>query len=433
MANATTTSTPRIDPPRPPLAGKNTGSFAFYTIRDRLPVILTRVIDDLNKATMALDFEAEPEKLKQGKACIESLSGFRYAMQRDRPIEPLDDDLPDCQAWNDYLALYVDGAGHFQAPWLIQECYMYRRIRSILAASPHWRNYDPFAGEKAASLARSIPVLVTLAAHVQALSDRHLQDHYHGPILTELLMLSLWGNAVDLSLLAGSDTGDTEALGNKMVKEASAGIVINNLDVAVPVLAELTGARVDIVLDNAGFELTADLFLADYLVKSGIARRVTLHAKSYPWFVSDTTPADLDQTLTTLAPHLPEQVAAWRAHLASGAWVVETTPFWTYPHAYHHLLHDLEATTTLRAADYIIFKGDLNYRKLVFDCQWEPTTPFMDAIGPLAEPGALPPFVSLRTCKSDVCVGLSVESANNMAKISDWMTSGKYAVVSYKP
>ena len=39
------------------------------------------------------------------------------------------------------------------------------------------------------------------------------------------------------------------------------------------------GGRMDLVLDNAGFELVTDLCLADFLVTSGLASKVVLHAK----------------------------------------------------------------------------------------------------------------------------------------------------------
>ena len=54
---------------------------------------------------------------------------------------------------------------------------------------------------------------------------------------------------------------------------------------------------VDLVLDNAGFELVADLALVEFLVSSGLADRVRLRVKCQPWFVSDTMEVDLDWTL----------------------------------------------------------------------------------------------------------------------------------------
>ena len=62
-----------------------------------------------------------------------------------------------------------------------------------------------------------------------------------------------------------------------------------------------------------------------------------------------------------------------------------------------------EVLEELRKSGLVIFKGDLNYRKLTQDAAWSPTTPFEESLGALA--GELD-LLALRTCKSDVCVGL---------------------------
>lgn len=69
--------------------------------------------------------------------------------------------------------------------------------------------------------------------------------------------------------------------------------------------------------------------------------------------------------------------------------------------------------------------------KLTYDCHAPPSTPFAQAIGPLAsEPGA-PPICSLRTIKSDVVVGLPEGVAEKLdeTETENWKISGKYAVV----
>jgi damage-control phosphatase, subfamily III len=48
-------------------------------------------------------------------------------------------------------------------------------------------------------------------------------------------------------------------------------------------MSRLSRARIDIILDNAGFELYADLIFTLYLLSAGIAETVVLHPKSIPW------------------------------------------------------------------------------------------------------------------------------------------------------
>ena len=44
--------------------------------------------------------------------------------------------------------------------------------------------------------------------------------------------------------------------------------------------------RVDIVLDNSGFELVTDLMMGDWLLSTGHVKEVVFHPKNMPWFVS---------------------------------------------------------------------------------------------------------------------------------------------------
>lgn len=171
--------------------------------------------------------------------------------------------------------------------------------------------------------------------------------------------------------------------------------------------------------------------LADWLIRSGKAKQVHFHAKAIPWFVSDTTPEDFswtlkacirrlssfvdktspsnaDDTLRSLAKSWESYLTPDPANAESGtpAWVVTSSYFWSSAYPFWHLPDSIEGLSTpnVRSSNLLIFKGDLNYRKLVYDCQWETTTPFADAIGPLATWGI--PVLALRTAKADVIVGL---------------------------
>ena len=84
----------------------------------------------------------------------------------------------------------------------------------------------------------------------------------------------------------------------------------------------------------------------------------------------------------------------------------------------------------LSHSDLVLFKGDLNHRKLTYDCTAPASTPFEVAIGPMASKAGAPKICSLRTIKSDVVVGLG-EDGDDVAKRLDaeepgWKISGKY-------
>jgi hypothetical protein len=70
-------------------------------------------------------------------------------------------------------------------------------------------------------------------------------------------------------------------------------------------------------------------------------------------------------------------------------------------------------------------KGDLNYRRLVGDRWWQPTTTFADVTSYV--PGRV---AALRTLKSDVVVGLTMETVCGLdASGSGWRTDGTHGLV----
>lgn len=80
----------------------------------------------------------------------------------------------------------------------------------------------------------------------------------------------------------------------------------------------------------------------------------------------------------------------------------------------------------LSNAKLVIFKGDLNYRKLLGDINFEYTTNFTMALGNFNPTN----IVSLRTVKSDICVGLTDGIAESLfEKDKHWMITGKYGLI----
>jgi damage-control phosphatase, subfamily III len=218
-------------------------------------------------------------------------------------------------------------------------------------------------------------------------------------LFMEMCEICLWGNATDLSLLTSLSYEDIQKLqGSNARKESEKNILVNDLPAAFDILKDAMKAgkksRVSIVLDNAGFELFVDLVLAGYLLAEGLASEVVLHPKSIPWFVSDVIPRDFMDLLNALAdpqafyaaasdslrdeppqPLSEEEVANLKflfddwSHLhGEGKLLLRPSRFWTHSGSFWRMPHTApEVLDDLKESELVIFKGDLNYRKLTGD------------------------------------------------------------------
>ncbi|KAK1756948.1 hypothetical protein QBC47DRAFT_378121 [Echria macrotheca] len=455
-------------------------SFAWTTARKRWPIIITQAIDDAYRTVSACD---EAEKREEGKKIVEDLAKLKYEVQHDRALTPIrDDGYPDVAIYNSELEK-LGNPTWLNVSWLYSECYLFRRMNTSFSLSQHWKNYDVFARQKIKTFRSSRPAVLELAARYKELvgqlrSPSHAaagDDKADRILFMEMCEICLWGNATDLSLLTSLTYEDIQKLqGAEARKKAEANILVNDLPAAFSLLlaAKKEGRaerRVDIVLDNAGFELYVDLILAGYLLSAGLATHVVLHPKSIPWFVSDVLPSDFASLLNALArprdfyetPTEDDELqgttpakltekevgeleflfAEWSTFHAEGQLVLRPNRFWTHPGSFWRLPHeDKELFEDLKTSELVVFKGDLNYRKLVGDANWDPTTPFTTAIGPLG-PGSGVNVLALRTCKADVVVGLEPGVDERLKKETEdgggdsgarkWAWNGKWAVVSF--
>ncbi|KAF2347241.1 protein of unknown function DUF89 [Trinorchestia longiramus] len=165
------------------------------------------------------------------------------------------------------------------------------------------------------------------------------------------------------------------------------------------------GRSVALVLDNAGYELLTDVCLTLLLLRAGVVRMVCSYVKTRPWFVSDTTAADITYTLNWLSCEGFTGLAeAWRAAMTSQQWQVKEDSYWTTHQSFRDMMTSRpDLYKELSQTGLVIFKGDLNYRKLVGDLNWPSTTPFSTALGP--DLALLGPIVALRTVKGGPAVG----------------------------
>ncbi|XP_062406070.1 damage-control phosphatase ARMT1 isoform X2 [Sardina pilchardus] len=365
-------------------------------------------------------------------------------MQTDKKVLPLLDGREDAQAWNSYLQYQQSQQGEhspvswFTSPWLYVECYMYRRIQEALWLSPPVSGFDAFWESKTQSYLDSAPATAALCSHLQLV--RSTLTHSAHAQLLKLLQVSLWGNKCDLSISAGQENSQKGSPLDSL-DGLRACVLVDHSEQVWSVLAAACGdgrgqrspVRVDVVLDNAGFELVTDLVLADFLIASGVATEIRFHGKSFPWFVSDVTARDFEWTLSQTSAANHKQMSAcgaqWQRYVKEGAWSYQDHAFWTLPHDFSQMASvapDLYAD--LASARLLLLKGDLNYRKLVGDRDWPHATPFSHALR-----GFHPaPLCSLRTLKANVQVGLEAGQGEELsAATPTWMTSGSFGVIQF--
>ncbi|WBO63117.1 damage-control phosphatase ARMT1 family protein [Streptomyces camelliae] len=381
----------------PVILGNEPGSFPHSVLAERHPAIIRQVRD------------AFPYGPGQHRALDELLESCT-----EGTVEPLPAHAPDRDLWDAWGLTAHVGRSWYDVPWLWSESWFYRRLLDAVGffGPGAWRGIDPFRPFKHAEL--DAP---ETDAELAALDD--LPGLPEEERARALLHGSLWGNRADLGFRLSAEGAED--------RDPARALVADESDTLWSLLPPTGAGTLVLVADNAGRELVPDLLLLAHLLAEGRAARAVLHVKPYPYYVSDATTADVVDALRRL--RAASGAAAeygrvlWSA-LADGRLTVRVHPFSCAPLPYPDMPDDLRAE--FAAATLTVFKGDLNYRRLVGDRLWPPTTPFAEATGYF--PG---PVAALRTLKSDVVTGLSAatEAALAAAEGRRWRTSGTHALI----
>ncbi|MEV7791100.1 damage-control phosphatase ARMT1 family protein [Streptomyces sp. NPDC087512] len=390
-------------PSAPVVRGDEPGSFPHGVLADRHPAIIRQVREA---------FPYDPARRHALDALLANCA--------EGAIEPLPDDAHDRDHWAAWGMPGYVGQSWFDVPWLWAESHFYRRLLDAVGyfAPGAWQGIDPFRPAKLAEL--DAPGTAEELAALDALASRPADER-----LRALLHGSLWGNRADLGFRLSTTGAGTEGSTPALVADDSDAL----LALLAPGAGDGTAATrtLCLVADNAGRELVPDLLLLSHLLGHGHIGRAILHVKPYPYYVSDATTADVLDALRRL---LAAGGAAgahgrtlWSA-LTDGRVTVRAHPFSSAPLPYADMPGDLRAD--FAAATVTVLKGDLNYRRLVGDRWWPPTTPFTDVTAYF--PG---PVAALRTLKSDVVTGLDADTEAALVAVEEqrWRTSGTHALI----
>ncbi|MFD4606893.1 damage-control phosphatase ARMT1 family protein [Streptomyces sp. NPDC058440] len=385
------------NPSAPVILGNEPGSFPRSVLAERHPAIIRQVRDA---------FPYSPEQHRALDALLESCG--------EGVIEDLPAAAPDRDRWRSWGLERYAGHSWFDVPWLWSESYFYRRLLEAVGyfGPGPWQGIDPFRPSKLAEL-DSRETDEELAALDELASKPAAQR------ADALLHGSLWGNRADLGFRLSAGGAETGPPVPALVADDSAALW--------SLLPPSGTGTLCLVADNAGCELVPDLLLVAHLLAHGRVRRAVLHVKPYPYYVSDATTADVVDAVRrlTAAPGAAADHGRrlWSA-MADGRLTVRAHPFSCSPLPYTDMPADLREE--FAAAALTVFKGDLNYRRLVGDRLWPPTTPFADTTGFF--PG---PVAALRTLKSDVITGLEAKTvaALDAAEGGRWRVAGTHALI----
>jgi uncharacterized protein with ATP-grasp and redox domains len=316
------------------------------------------------------------------------------------------------------------------SPWIIAEFYFYRRV--IEAFSYFYNkdgNFDMFEKQKQNGLLESLDLIRLYCTRLFELSasvDRR-------QIIQFAINHSLWGNRMDLSLWpAGSsrervsDASDSDSLlTNPFVLDNNIAETADFLISASDAGASESGT-VDVIVDNAGYELFTDLYLGYILLQQRIAKRIVFHVKGHPTFVSDVTSHDIDFTIKTFMESKEESISKFgnecSEFIKNGQFVVAPDNYWCQPHPFWDM--PTRVQDRLMGSTIVIVKGDANYRRMVGDRSWPFDTP-VDSCFQYWQV----PVCPLRILKSEVAAGLTEEAQSRAASADPkYLVSGKWGV-----
>ena len=201
-------------------------------------------------------------------------------MLTNKPLSEISDGGGDCAVWNAYLnqARVADEGTDprwFETSWLYAECYAYRRMLTAFRSAncEQIKREDFFAAKKRKALRESLPTVVALVATLKNIIDEGIEEKLRTNLKT-LLSICLWGNRWDLSISAGhsnSASGDPQS----QLSCLEPFVLVDDCDRVWDALrAGGNGGVMDVVMDNAGFEMLSDLCLADFICQSRLTDKV---------------------------------------------------------------------------------------------------------------------------------------------------------------
>lgn len=423
-----------ITPRHSLLSGRYKQSFAYVTLQARMPGIMQQVVQTLSSKQEDLVKEFGENVLKDIHQISESIFRLKRELERDSQFTLFHGDDADRGKWNAFLlALPRPKRSYFRACWLHSECYLYRRLYSFFENSKYLRSFDYFADLKREDLEISDKAIIRLTE-----ATRNLKNAYES--FSKLMRINMWSNRFEVKLSAyvfdAEDNRSAIAILDS-VANLDKSLLVDDTVLVWNCLQRAKGQNeiiLDYICDNGGFELFTDLLFMEYVLDHHLVTQVRLHVKAIPWYISDVMEHDVYWTISYLQKFPNPLVSGLGKKLhgmiqARQIIMAPLSHFWTGPQSYFVMIDsDAELHNYISKAQLVIFKGDLNYRKLLGDYIWDPTEEFITCLR-----GFRPTNIcAMRNVKCEVICGLPEGATDYLLKVDPtWMISGSYGVIQY--
>ncbi len=371
-------------------------SFARLTIEDRKPKVIDSILTN---------FDSPPSIRK-------NLINLRKELTTG-VVQPLHENTSDRTYWENALQPFLRNTW-LELPWFLAETFFFRRVLEATQYFQPGPSYliDPYKFLKSKELSRGMSVL---SANYPTKEIRPLRKGFQFACYQ-----AMWGNRGDLSNL---DLFVTD-MGIQPER-----IILDQSEIAFTFLASNPG-NITYIIDNVGIELLFDLVFIDFLLESGLANSVTCFVKNQPFYVSDAMKKDVLELIDMMKSSPENEICCLgnrlKSYWSTGLFSLEDPPFFTTNLMYNEMpevLKDKVASSIMT-----ILKGDVNYRRLFGDRHWPPTTQVVDVASYFPSS-----FLSLRTLKGELVLGLSEEMIDKIKQEADsnWMINGKRGMITF--
>lgn len=314
--------------------------------------------------------------------------------------------------------------------------------RSIFAETSTLKDFDYFGYHKKSELENSMDAVSCVISSVNEFKESQPSEEQIEDFFCKLLKMNLWGNKNDLSVSLGKEISD----GQKRdpiaeVEKFNENLLVDDTKEIWKCLKSCgPDGIVDFINDNAGYEILCDLVLAEFILSLNLAKTVRFRLKTIPWFISDALLHDFNFTIEQFELSKSEIAnnfgSKLRAFVEAGKLLVVTpsSHFFTGPHEFCKMEKlDNDLYQNIGEANLAIFKGDLNYRKLLADKNWTPSVSFEESLSGFKPTN----LCAMRTVKADLISGISqsvydqLSADDNDKNFSPWMTTGQYGVIQF--